>query len=281
MIALPSQLPSLAVLDWGIGGFGFVAALVAARPEASFVYVSDAGFTPYGRVPARALADRVSEIARALARRGVEHLVIACNAASTVASPVRATTGVRVTDVVSHGVDLAARTPSKRIGVVGGERTVRAGVIRAALVARGKVVVQRIAQPLSARIERGDLDSPDLVAELARIVLPLRGIDALLLACTHYPAIRDRFAEQLPGTLLLDPTAALLATVLRAGVPSGDARVILTTGDARATRAAATRAFGFDPGDVCTLERGWLRGQGLSMMTGVGRSSRLSSSGSV
>lgn len=246
---IPDELPTLAVLDWGVGGFGLVAALLATRPAASFVYVSDSGFAPYGLVPRRELAARISTIGRSLATRGVEHLVIACNAASTVADAVHVPT-LRITDVVTHGIAIGLRSPGTEIAIVGGFRTIRAGIHRRAFVARGKRVVQRVAQPLSARIERGDLASRGLVADLARIVRPLRGVPSLLLACTHYPAIAERFAEQLPQTLLLDPVESVCAAVVRTGTAETGERVVLTTGDPVATRTAARRAFGVDPGRV-------------------------------
>ena len=247
--ALPDRLPALAILDWGIGGTGLAAALVATHPRAAFVYVSDAGFTPYGKVPAHALARRLRAIAAALAERGVEHLVLACNAASTVADAVRAAGTLTVTDVVTHGVALVVSSPARRIGVVGGARTIRSGIFRRALVAAGRDVVQRVAQPLSARVEAGELSGAAVEADVARVVAPLRTADALLLACTHYPALAPVFRAQLPGVTLLDPVERLATALRDAGLRDG-ARVVLTTGDADATRRSAARAFGWDPGSV-------------------------------
>ena len=241
------RLPSLAILDWGIGGVGVAAELARRRPEAGFVYVSDAGFTPYGKVPNDRLRERLSSILRWLGARGVTHAAIACNAASTAVDGVREGTSLVLEDVIEHGVRAVVRARVARIGVIGGERTIRSGVFRRRLPAIE--VVQRVAQPLSAFVERGVLRGEALERALDAILAPMRDrVPALLLACTHYPAIRDRIAAHLPGTVILDPAARMAARL--AALATEGPRVALTTGDAARTRAAARAAFGFDLGPV-------------------------------
>jgi glutamate racemase len=244
----------LGILDWGIGGMGFFKELRARRPEIPVVYWSDAGEVPYGKLPASVLAARVRWVAGMLARRGARHLVVACNAASTVlprlgitgVAGTLATDGgpVQVTGVIAHATRLALRTRVRTLGVIGGRRTIRSGIYRRALA--GRVVVQRVAQPLSARVEAGDLTSAALEHELRTILGPLRGIEALLLACTHYPALAPRLQALLPDTRLLDPAPELVRWIeahwARGHRPAAD--VFLTTGDVAAMRAAAYAAFG-------------------------------------
>ena len=127
------------------------------------------------------------------------------------------------------------------IGVVGGRRTIAGGHYRRGLARPGRVVLSRVAQPLSAHIEAGRTGSPQFLADLARIVAPLRGVDALVLACTHYPAASRWFAAALPHALLIDP-AERLAAAMAARYPHTQtgpgSRVFLTTGDPDAMRAA-------------------------------------------
>ena len=122
----------------------------------------------------------------------------------------------------------------------------RSGLYREALLAAGRQVRQRIAQPLSAMVERGELDGPALAAELARILAPLRRVDALVLACTHYTALLAPIRARLPGVRIIDPAAATLAEVERSGWLSGHggSDMFLTTGSPAATRDAARLAFG-------------------------------------
>jgi len=237
---------SLAILDWGIGGIDFHARVRARHPALPLIYWSDSGATPYGKLSREALAARVAAVAARLRERGASRLVIACNAASTVLDhPALAAAGLPVSGVIAPAIAAAIADPARRLGVIGGRRTIRSGLYRRALLAAGRRVQQRVAQPLSAMVERGELGGPAVAAELDRILAPLRAIDALVLACTHYTALLAPIRERLPGVRIIDPAAATLAEVERRGWLSGHggSDMFLTTGSPTAAREAARLAF--------------------------------------
>jgi glutamate racemase len=239
----------LGVLDWGIGGMGVVGELRRRAPEVPVVYLSDTGFTPYGKAPRAVLARRVARMVAALSGEGAVAVMVACNAASTVLGDL-GPLPVPVFGVIESALALVPRSFRGTVGVVGGGRTIRSGLYRRGLAAPGRRVVSRVAQPLSGHIEAGTADSPACRAALDRILSPLRDADAILLACTHYPAIAGAIAERAPRAKLLDPAAALVTRVLaepRLPRDGGPDR-LLTTGDPSAMREATRRAWGFDPG---------------------------------
>jgi glutamate racemase len=241
----------LAVLDWGIGGLGFLQLFAARHPHAAAVYLSDAGFTPYGKLPRRALAARVDRILRHLRDAyGVDHAVLACNAASTVLRELAAPReGIAVAGVIAPALAAFARMPPARVGVIGGGRTVRSGAYGRGLRAAGHHVRQRVAQPLSAHVEAGRLDGDAVRGDVACILAPLRDVEILLLACTHYPALAPLLAERCPRAQLFDPAAAALAQVEAewplAEIAPGP-HPVLTTGDVDAMRRSARLAFGLE-----------------------------------
>ena len=252
--AIPARL---GVLDWGIGGLDAFRRLRARFPDVAMAYASDSGFTPYGRVPAQELRARVELMAR---RLGATHLVIACNAASTVLED--GPLGLPTLGVIGPGVAAALATPYARFGLIGGERTIRSGAWERPLSAAGREVVARIAQPLSAHVEAGRLSGPELDRDLDEILAPFKGAappEALILACTHYPALADALRRHLPGVALIDPVPALVETAAtqwaldddaprpRATAPPVD---LWTTGSADAMVRAAALAFQFPLADV-------------------------------
>ncbi len=237
----------LGIIDWGIGGVGLVNALDRLAPGLPLLYWSDAGATPYGRMGVDELTSRLMTVVTALADRGATEVVLACNAASTVVDRL-GPAPVPVEGIIAHGLasvpeDLAS------IGVVGGHRTIDAGHYRRGLARPGRVVLSRVAQPLSAHIEAGRTGSAQFQADLAGIVAPLRRVNALVLACTHYPAASRWFAAALPNALLIDP-AEHLAAAIAYRYPEATAathpasRLFLTTGDPDAMRHNAARAWG-------------------------------------
>lgn len=236
----------LGIVDWGIGGVGLLNALDRSVPGLPVLYWSDAGVTPYGRMTADELTDRLLTVVGAMAERGATEVVLACNAASTVADRLGAA-AIPVQGIISHGV---ASVPDglDRVGVVGGRRTITAGHYRRGLARPGRLVVSRVAQPLSAHIEAGRTGSAQFQADLAKIVAPLQRMDALVLACTHYPAAARWFAAALPQTRLIDPAEHMAAAIaarypqLQQAAPSP--RRFLTSGDPAAMRRGAARAWG-------------------------------------
>jgi glutamate racemase len=237
----------LGIVDWGIGGIGLLNALDRVAPGLPVLYWSDAGATPYGRMSAEELTDRLTTVVAELAERGATEVVLACNAASTVVDRLDGA-ALPVEGIIRHGL---ASVPEDlgSIGVIGGQRTIDAGLYRRGLARPGRVVLSRVAQPLSAHIEAGRTGSPQFQADLNRIVAPLRRVDALVLACTHYPAANPWFAAALPDALLIDP-AERMATAIAGRhphtrfAPRLAGRVFLTTGDPEAMRLGAARAWG-------------------------------------
>lgn len=237
----------LGIVDWGIGGIGLLNALDRVAPGLPVLYWSDAGATPYGLMSADELTERLTRVVAELAERGATEVVLACNAASTVVDRLGGA-AIPVEGIIRHGL---ASVPDDlgSIGVIGGQRTIDAGLYRSGLARPGRVVLSLVAQPLSAHIEAGRTGSPEFLADLARIVAPLRRVDALVLACTHYPAASPWFAAALPDAMLIDPAERAATAIVErhphtrfALRPAG--RVFLTTGDPEAMRLGAARAWG-------------------------------------
>ncbi len=238
------------VMDWGTGGLTVYREIKRLDPKRSIVYFSDSGVEPYGKMRQRDLEARVAKVCEYFAQQGIREFVIACNAASTAAPQIRKrfdSTGFHIVDVISAGIRTVQGTSFRRVGVIGGRRTILSRIYQRALTSSRRRVEGHIAQPLSALIERGELDSSAMHETLRNILRPMRHVDAILLACTHYPAIRELIQSFVPGTELLDPsltTARELLAHNRSLRSNGPADIFLTTGDPRQSARVARIAFG-------------------------------------
>ncbi|PLX95000.1 MAG: hypothetical protein C0621_04685 [Desulfuromonas sp.] len=246
----------LAILDWGIGGLGFYSLFKKAYPETPTVYWSDSGFTPYGLVSRPQLQSRIKKIAQNLRKCDVSFLVIACNAASSafaqnLETPFSITTprgSLHATGVIAPTLHSCRQLTFKTIGVIGGRRTILSGIYRRELSAAGYLVRQRIAQPLSAKIEAGDIDSAQFHQDLLKILPPLRGMDAVIMGCTHYPAAESAISHHLPQTHLIDSAKETMKRLKHWYTPHSMAEsdLFLTTGDPVNMRFSAAAAFNVD-----------------------------------
>jgi glutamate racemase len=206
----------LAVLDWGIGGFGFYNLFKGQHPGSPVLYFSDAGYTPYGKVEKSVLQKRLREIAKFLQEQhGITHLVIACHAATSIIfDELGHGHFENVTGIAPHAVQQIKDSRGQDIGIIGGVGTIQSNFYKSQLSSINKTIHQQIAQPLSAIIEKGIPDQEELNIELLKILKPLQGhIDHLLLACTHYPVIFNQIQSCLPGVVLLDPAPVMLTWI--------------------------------------------------------------------
>lgn len=235
---------NLSIIDWGIGGVSIYKLIKQVLGDVSVTYFSDTGVTPYGKMSRAELVSRLNAAIRFLKKRGVTHLVIGCNAASTALGDIDAA-GLVIEGVIEPAVAMTARLRPARLGLIGGRRTVVSGVYRRTFAKLGVPVRQRVAQPLSGLIESGDVGSDTLRYEARRILAPIRDSSHILLACTHYPAVREVLAEFVSSeTKFIDPAGELIKRIARWRLEAGGNDEFLTSGDVRQMKAAAKKAFG-------------------------------------
>ena len=233
-----AKTPVLGMLDWGVGGCSVLAALQAQGVACQVLYASDSGAPPYGTLTSEALAVRVRRVAEALMAQGAEQVVVACNAASTVCGQIP----LPLRSVIDAGVSEVRAKGYARVAVLGGHRTIESlAYVRALPEVE---VIQRVAQPLSALVEAGQLQGPSVRAAVTEVIEGLPTVDAVVLACTHYPALASHFAALLPGVPLVDPGEALARFLAQDLEPGRLQARFFTSGDPAAMQAAALAAFG-------------------------------------
>lgn len=253
--------PRLGILDWGIGGLDLYRRLRATGSRRDVLYWSDAGAPPYGTLPGPVLAERVATVIERLAREGCAQVVVACNAASTVlADPGlqrrAAACGCEVLGVIAPAIAAVQRQRLPAVAVIGGRRTIESRAYAEPLEAAGVRVAQAVAQPLSALIERGLTDGPEVQACLREVLAPLCEAEHLVIACTHYVAALPAIRRWLPRLRsVVDPAAETLACIEgQWGMHGGEGTAcFVTTGAAAGMREAARLAFGLSLPPVETL----------------------------
>ena len=125
------KVNTLGILDWGIGGISIYKLIKRRSPGVGVTYFSDTGATPYGKMARRELVARLNAVIGALRGRGVDRLVIGCNAASTAMDEIDQQ-GLKIEGVIKAAVDSATKVRPKSLGLIGGRRTVVSGVYRRA-----------------------------------------------------------------------------------------------------------------------------------------------------
>ncbi len=207
----------IGVFDTGVGGLSTVRELCKTLPGEQILYFADRARQPYGALPRNLAETLVLESLAFLLDRGAKALVIACNTASAAGyEAAKQRFPVPVFSVIGPGMAEACRmTRNKKIGLIGTKITVESGVheaICATLDPNVRVFGQAcpLLPPLIELGKHADEETRKVIGACLR-PLQEKGIDTLILGCTHFPFVRDLLQEALGGEInLIDPNGELV-----------------------------------------------------------------------
>ncbi|MFT4120355.1 glutamate racemase [Bradyrhizobium sp.] len=259
-----SNSPTILVFDSGLGGLTVLREVVAARPDAHYVYVADDAFFPYGHHTEDEIIARVVPLmGEMIGTHDPDLVVIACNTASTlVLSHLRAAYSVPFVGTVPAIKPACARSKTRRVSVLGTKGTVKREYTKALIrdFAQGCEVTLVGSPELASLAERALGGNPisdrDILAELTPCFVgdPKDAgarTDTVVLACTHYPLLLDRLTTLAPWPVeWIDPAPAIARRVSDLlGPRSGDiaqsgAEMIFTSNRTHGLAAALTPFFG-------------------------------------
>ena len=211
----------LGIFDSGVGGLTVVRAVQDLLPGEDIVYLGDTARVPYGSKSPETIREFCRQDVGFLLERGVKAVIVACNTATAHALPMlRGLCKVPVLGVIEAGVDAALADPAaERIGIIATRGTIGSHAYQHALAQRRTgIVIHAVATPLLVPLVEEDwLGHPATRLVLRTYLDPLveKGIDTLLLACTHYPLLVPALREVLPDGVRLVDSATTCAEHLK------------------------------------------------------------------
>lgn len=214
------------IFDSGIGGFSIVNEIINRKIAVDIDYLADTEFFPYGNKSDLDLIERIPKlINKAVNESQADAVIIACNTASTIALfAIRALVNVPVIGVVPAIKPAAMLTKSKSIGLLATPRTI------------GSAYTDQLIEDFAANINVFRYGPPDLARAAEEYILngqmyinaikqAIDGIfsqknsseiDVIILACTHYPLIKDFLEANAPHKVnWIDSGAAIAKRVVQ------------------------------------------------------------------
>ena len=185
----------------------------ALLPREDLVFLADQAHVPYGDRTTSDLAELLAQNAAYLASCGVDAIVMGCNTTCAIAAERGwPNVGKPILDLIAAAADTVATSGVTRVGVIATVATIRSGAYGRAIRARNPDIgVREVAAPrLVPLVEAGTLAGPLARAAVAQALAPFEEqLEALVMACTHYPLLDDEFAALLgPNVARIDPAAA-------------------------------------------------------------------------
>jgi glutamate racemase len=217
----------IGIFDSGVGGLTVARAILEQLPHEPLLYVGDTARAPYGPKPVEDIKRYALEIADLLVHLDVKMLVVACNSVEvTGIQGITDRAAIPVVGVIEPGVRAAVRaTRSGVVGMIGTQATVASGAYDRAIAATGAPVRlhARACPVFVEHVERGDTTS-DALREAARgYLVPLieRGVDTVILGCTHYPLLSGLLQLELGPDVVLVSSAEEIAKDVYATLVGG------------------------------------------------------------
>jgi len=213
--------PRIGFFDSGLGGLSVLRHAPTRIAEASYLYVADSAYAPYGDQTPDTVRERSLAIARFLAAQRIDALVIACNTATALAAElIRAEIDVPVVAMEPAIKPAMQRSASGRVAVLATESTLRSERYRNLKDehALDGLVIERACHHWVEALEKGDLDEQALNRLVASELndIQLEGADTYILACTHFPFLEKQIARALDaGEQIIDPAPAVIEQLAR------------------------------------------------------------------
>lgn len=211
----------LGFFDSGVGGLTVVRAVQELLPREDVVYLGDTARLPYGSKSPETIRQFAEEDVVFLLSKGVKAIVVACNTATAHALPyLQQKFDTPILGVIEPGVEAALQGENvERVGIIATSGTIRSHAYQHALAQRktGLMIYGQATPLLVPFIEENWLGHPALRSVLDTYLQPMleKGIDTLMLSCTHYPLLVPLLREMLPKEVRLVDSATTCALHLK------------------------------------------------------------------
>jgi glutamate racemase len=191
---------AIAIFDSGVGGLSIAQCMKQQLPHENLLYVADTLYAPYGEKSAQFIQQRLNEIAQWCIARNVKAIVVACNTATVNAiDQLRRNISIPVIGVEPAIKPAASLSKNKKIAVLVTKATAENQRFLA-LVAQYSYNSDVTIQPcpgLVELIEQDKKNSLECKLLLSSYLTPLldKGVDTIVLGCTHYPLVTEQISE--------------------------------------------------------------------------------------
>ena len=224
------NVPTILVFDSGLGGLTVLREIVAARPDAHYVYVADDAFFPYGHHGEDEIIARVVPlVGELIAAHAPDLIVIACNTASTLGDVASARAPIACpSSAPCRRSSRPARSRRPSASRCSAPRPPCSANTPSALIrdfAQGCEVTlvgsADLASLAEAALSGNEVSDAAIAAELAPCFVgdpadETARTDTVVLACTHYPLLLDRLVRLAPWPVdWIDPAPAIARRVSR------------------------------------------------------------------
>jgi glutamate racemase len=255
----------IGIFDSGVGGLTVAHAVRKSLPNENLIYFGDTAHLPYGDKSTAAIQAYSVKIAHMLLQQDCKLILIACNSASAAAYEL-VKEYVQSRAMVMNVIDPTIRFiheayAGKSIGLIGTRQTVNSCIYKKKFdELNSNIKLSSVPTNLlaSAIEEFGNHHVLDALLETYLAHPDLQQIDALLLACTHYPVIKKHFQHYYQHKIDIIDSSLVVAEAVKTTLDKFNLRNTADNSTARFYVSDYTETFAQNArlffGDRITLE---------------------------
>jgi glutamate racemase len=218
----------IGIFDSGYGGLTVMKEIVKKLPQYDYIYLGDNARAPYGNRSFETVYRYTLQCVEWFFEQGCPLVILACNTASAKALRTiqqndldRISSQNRVLGVIRPTTEIIGKfTKSRKIGILATNGTVQSGsyLIEIEKFFPDIQVYQEACPMWVPIIENNEHQQPGadyfVKKNVQHIMAVDSGIDTLLLACTHYPLLRDKLLQFLPAGVTVVSQGEIVAESL-------------------------------------------------------------------
>lgn len=217
----------IGIFDSGIGGTSIWGEIQELLPSEDCIYLADSKNAPYGDKPKEQIIQLCIKNTEYLLDQNCKLIVVACNTATTNAIDyLRKNYEVPFIGIEPAIKPAALNSKSKIVGVLATQGTLSSHLFHSTSKnhAAGIVIVEQKGTGLVEMIERGELHSEKMYKTLEGYMAPMleKGIDYLVLGCTHYPYLIPMLKKIVPDKVKIIDSGQAVAKQTQAVLKKND-----------------------------------------------------------
>jgi glutamate racemase len=216
-----SNINPIGFFDSGVGGLSIWHETRLLMPNESTIYLADSLNAPYGENSENRIIELCIKNTELLLERGCKLIVVACNTATTNAIDyLRANYDVQFIGIEPATKPAILTTKTGKIGILATKGTLASELfLNTSKKHRGHVeIIEQVGKGLVKLIEENKIDATKPLLE--KLLSPMidKGVDNIVLGCSHYPFLRPIIEQIIPkGINIIDsgyPVAKQTKSVL-------------------------------------------------------------------
>ena len=206
----------IGIFDSGIGGVTILLEIERLLPNEKIIYLSDDKNCPYGTKKRQEIIDLAVKNTKLLIELGAKVIIVACNTATMAA----VTTLRKQFDIPIIAIEPAVKPASSAsksgvVGIIATKASIESDHLKTLceLHSLGNTIVTQAGVGLVAFVENDEHESQEAYLLLKKYLDPMikKGIDHLVLGCTHYPFFRKHIEKIVASSniTIIEPAAAI------------------------------------------------------------------------